>query len=372
MKALYLGGTSKEGDGRLIGQYGEGLKLALLVFARTKTPVTVRNCDEDWTAAIEPDDRGIPVLTVYTRKARTPINGVEIEVGNVSDELWEQAQGMFMRLLPPLKQYETDHGAILVDPERVGKYYVKGVFVANQPNAAFGYNFKHLDIGRDRRSYNVDSAQCDVTRIWESALNTYDLTKELFEALRSGAHDLAGFSWYNRPGVVPRLVAHFKEVYGENSLPVKSTSEIESVEHLGYKGVLLPDALVDTLRRGMPGVAEIKRQFARSVVEQYSLDQLEAAERDNLTEALAVLRSTGHDVAARTIVARFGDEKILGLHLEGKIYLGRKPLKTFAQALTVLIHELAHDVGSDGQHSHVEAIQILSCEVFEYLRGKRQ
>jgi hypothetical protein len=73
IKALYFGGTTKVGDTRLVGQYGEGLKLALLVFARNDIGVKIYNNDEVWTASLEPDANGIKVLTIHTRKAKTKL-----------------------------------------------------------------------------------------------------------------------------------------------------------------------------------------------------------------------------------------------------------------------------------------------------------
>lgn len=370
VKALYFGGTTKAGDERLVGQFGEGLKLALLVFARAGIPVVVRNGDEDWSVAMEPDERGVKVLTLYTRKSRSPSSGVEVEVGQVSSELWEQAQGMFLRLLPPIKTFATERGEILTDPERVGNYYVRGVFIAHRDHAAFGYNFAHLDVGRDRRSYDVDNAQYEITSVWNEAVTKYDVGEALFDAMRKGAKDLAGFRWYNQPSVVEQIVKRFKALYGEKALPVTGTAEVEKVEHLGFTGVILPDGLVACLRRGMPSVDALQAQAAREIKERHGLEVLEPVERDNFLGAMDLMAATGCDLTERVIVATFGDDSILGLHHGKEIYVGRKNLRDFGETLGVLIHEASHDVAGDGTNGHVLTMHLLTARAFTALRSQ--
>jgi len=371
VKALYFGGTNKSGDTRLIGQFGEGLKLALLVFARTNTPVTIRNGDEDWSVAMEDDDRGVRVLTLYTRKARTPNSGVEVEVGNVTSDLWEQAQNLFLRLLPPLNQFVGEHGEILTDPERVGNYYVRGVFVTHQINAAFGYNFKHLEVGRDRRSYDANSAQYEVSKLWGEVVTKHDVSEVLFRAMRDNAQDMSGFKWYSEPAVIDQMVRRFKALYGEKAIPVKGTAESDMIAHLGYKGVVLPDALVTCLRQGMPSIETLRTAFAQEVKERFTLDDLTAVERGNFIGALDVVKAIGHDLSSRVIVARFGDETIMGLHNKEGIFVSRAVTAKFGETLVTLIHELAHDVGKDGSIGHVGAAERLTAMAYDVLRARK-
>jgi hypothetical protein len=169
VKALYFGGTTKADDDRLVGQYGEGLKLAMLVLAREKVPLRIHNCDEDWDVKIEPDERGVKVLTLYTRRSRNPDDCVEVEIGDVNNDLWYEARSMFLRLAPPLESFDTSYGQILPEVDQVGKVYVKGVLVGEFPKSAFGYNFRDLDVGRDRVSFDQSSAQTRIARMWEEA-----------------------------------------------------------------------------------------------------------------------------------------------------------------------------------------------------------
>jgi hypothetical protein len=353
IKALYFGGTSKAGSDRTIGQYGEGLKLALLVLARNGIPVKVHNDDEDWKATIEPDSNGIRVLTIHTRKAATPTGAVEVEVSGVDFDLWSEVRDMFLRLLPPQKTLKTNYGTILFDPDRVGKYYVRGVFISAQPRAAFGYDFANLTVGRDRVSFNSADAEQTIADMWDEAVTrAEEVARPLFEALRSDAQDLSGFSWLSRPGISERLVKLFKEEYGDDAYPITGTAEGLPMEHLGLQGVILPRPLVACLRRVMPAVDVIQRERAREVQERFDLGALSDMERTNFLSALDLIKEVGVDLRERCVVVQFADDKILGLHHGTEIQIARSVLRDWGETLTTLLHEAAHDIGVDGSFNH--------------------
>lgn len=371
VKALYFGGTTKAGNTSLVGQYGEGLKLALLVLARNGVPVKVRNDDEVWTAKIEPDAQGVRVLTIYTRKAETPTGSVEVEIGNVDFDTWDVVRNMFLRLLPPQKAVKTEHGTILFDSDRVGKFYARGVFVSEQKNSAFGYDFVELNVGRDRRSFNQTSAEIGISNMWGSALTrAEDVAAPLFEAMKADAKDLSGFAWMNHDGLSAKLVELFKGEYGEDAYPVQGTAECAPLEFLGMRGVVLPRPLVMTLRRAMPAVETLQYQKAREVQERFELGALEVAERTNFLDALDLLQEVGVDLRARTVVVRFGDNKILGQYTREETRIARSVLRDWGETVVTMIHEAAHVMGGDGSYRHVAAEEELTAKVLNRLRPK--
>jgi hypothetical protein len=372
IRALYFGGTSKAGSDRTIGQYGEGLKLALLVLARNGVSVKVHNDDEDWKATIEPDANGVRVLTIHTRKVAIPTGAVEVEVSGVDFDLWSEVRDMFLRLLPPQKTLKTNYGTILFDPDRVGKYYVRGVFISAQPRAAFGYDFANLTVGRDRVSFNSADAEQTIADMWSEAVTRADeVARPLFDAMRSDAQDLSGFSWLSRPEISARLVKLFKEEYGDDAYPITGTSEGILLEHLGLQGVVLPRPLVTCLKRAMPAVDVIQRERAREVQERFALDALSDVERTNFVSALDLIEAVGVNLRERCVVVRFGDDKIFGLHQGTEIQIARSVLRDWGETLMTLIHEAAHDLGVDGSFSHASRAEYLVVKVFNRLRSAR-
>lgn len=372
VKALYLGGTEKTGNEHLIGQYGEGLKLALLVLARNGIPVKIHNGNEDWKATIEPDANGIKVLTIHTKKASVDSGCVEVEIGDVTQEMWDEVEGMFLRLLPAELPVATQRGSILFDTERVGKYYVKGVFVARVTNSSFSYDFKSLNVGRDRASFDAYEAEVAITHMWEeAATHSAELVAKLFTALRSEARDVSAFAWMTATQAQAPMVAHFRELYGSNAYPTTSTTECPQIEHLGYRPIVLPQALVTFLRRGLPSLVTISRERAESVGDRFALAELTPEEQTNLLECVELLKSCdpAADATGRVAVVTFGEPTLLGLHRGTEIQIARRVVADYGELLATLIHEVAHDMGGDGTVPHMARVEALSAKVFNRLRG---
>jgi hypothetical protein len=333
VKALYFGGTTKADDDRLVGQYGEGLKIAMLVLAREKVPLRIHNCDEDWDVKIEPDERGVKVLTLYTRRSRNPDDCVEVEIGDVNNDLWYEARSMFLRLAPPLESFDTSYGQILPEVDQVGKVYVKGVLVGEFPKSAFGYNFRDLDVGRDRVSFDQSSAQTRIARMWEEAVTRGDeVGNLLFNAFLKHAEDMKGFAWLYLEKTGDTLKRLFQARFGEDAYPVSGSAQEAEIGHYGYRGVIVPESLVSALRYAYPGIQTIRQNFSQSVRETYPLDTLDPLERQNFLDAITWLVEASDkvsDVKERTTIVRFEDAGLMGLHSDRQIFISRLALGSF-------------------------------------------
>ena len=103
-EALLLGYTTKTDKEEMIGQWGEGLKMGMLVLARQGIPIRIRNQDEIWKPEIRQSEKfNSQVLVVSIRKARKPCNDFVVEV-DLPQEEWEQYKGRFLRFLDVKKQ----------------------------------------------------------------------------------------------------------------------------------------------------------------------------------------------------------------------------------------------------------------------------
>lgn len=359
-RSLYFGGSTKYGNQTTIGQYGEGLKLALLIFAREGIKCVLRNDDETWTPKIEEDERGVPVLTIYTRASDKKTGNLEVGIHDVDLNLWYEIETMFLRLAPKKEQISTSLGEILLDPDCVGRVYVRGVYVNKRPESAFGYNFKHLSVGRDRKSYDTYDVEIRVQQMLaEAATQAPDFAKKVFDGFVAGAQDLGGAAWASALPLTDALVTEFHARYGEDALPVTGLGEAQELEHLGAQGVVLPGPLTTALRRKLPGVAEFRRTKQRATKKEYAWNELTDQEKSYLRDSFTLLKSQGSDVSSRVKVVDFEGEGLEGLHRDQEILLARKCLKTFGKTMGVLIHEAAHDLGVDGSAGHVDGIHSL-------------
>jgi len=368
IEALYYGGTSKRGKEGLIGQFGEGLKLALLVFAREEIQVRIVNDDEAWTCGFEMDQNDQEAFHIYTRSI-TPKREVRIEVPGVSDELWDEIQTWFLRLSPPRDFITTSYGTILLDWDHVGKRYAKGVYIDAARSAGFGYDFLRLDVGHDRKSYRQNDAEYYVGKMWDEADKSVEAMARLYRALQQDAKDLALLYVYGSKGLAESQVRLFHQDFGANAYPVASAGEGVELEHIGVKPVTLPRSLVELLRTAMPSIDALKPTKAREVTCRYELSQLTPKEQGVLRGIVNLGAKIG--IKALPHIVDFQSESLEGVYLDETVYLARKTLNTFGKAMGVYIHEAAHEAGEDARASHVDRIHAYMEAAFEVLGGVR-
>jgi hypothetical protein len=153
-ETLILGHSTKSDT--QIGQFGEGVKLALLVLARENRSVSVTTSGRHITARIDRRTLGWSAngrtheLLVVTSEPARQRRGTRIEVSCSSAEA-AGVRSRFLRLERP--RYRTpQHGRVL--PDKAGDIYVGGVRIITGRDLHFGYDLplegtKHL-INRDR------------------------------------------------------------------------------------------------------------------------------------------------------------------------------------------------------------------------------
>lgn len=365
--ALYFGGGSKQ-DTRLIGQYGEGLKLALLVFARLGIDVKITNDDERWTVGFEPDDNNITAFRITTRALSKATGEFRVEIPGVSNDAWDEVERMFLRLREPENTIVTNAGTILLDLDHAGSRYAKGVFIDRPPGGSFGYDFKDLNVGRDRRSYRAGDAMLRISQMWDEATQRPEVTHKVYNALSNAGSEFVSLIYYATNDLVARLVARFKELNGEDAYPVGSTGAGVQMEHLGLRPVPLTRDFAELLQKGFPSVAELAAARARGVVHRFTLPQLTVAEQGVLRDVMAVGAAIG--IKPLPDVVEFREPAIEGTYAEGEVRLARKTLATFGKALGVYIHAAAHAAGADAEKGHVDAIHRYMEDAFDVLRQR--
>jgi hypothetical protein len=357
-EALYFGGTSKRGGGGgLIGQFGEGLKLALLIFARLQIPVRVVNDDETWTPSFEKDANDLSSFVITTRSIKSR-GMVSVEIPGLDDDAWYQIQQLFLRLMPPVEKIQTTKGTILLDQEYAGRRFSRGVFVDMVRDSKFGYDFIDLDIGRDRKSYRQDEATRRIGEMWAEAARDPDNAKACYNAMARGAGEFSGLEHMYTPGLSGKLLAVFREKHGENAYPVSSVGEGVQLEHSGMVPVSLPTSLCALVRSPLPSITTILQETRRKITKTYAVEDLEAREREIVRGLLEVGESLKIDVLPS--VVDFKGATTEGLMRDGQVFLARSTLASFGKALGVYIHEAAHLDGSDdGTIGHVDNIHKL-------------
>jgi hypothetical protein len=356
-----LGTSTKRGQKNCRGQFGEGLKIAILAAVRSKMAVQIINNDESWIPALEETEGfpGIEVLTVATEK-REPTGAFTVTIGGIDSENWKAISTRFTALDAPETTVKTHHANVLAGATHRGRMYVKGVYVQFDDQLAFGYDFMDTRVDRDRKMVDANDARVSMAQTWIAAgLRTPQLIDSVIvPLLERGAKDVDTLRLSVPDEIGQRIRDLFVEKYGTEAMAVRTPAEALQVGHFGKKGVVLPVAYVTLLEKYMGTLAQHLVTYKNAAEKILEPAELTADEQGLLEETMRLVEEAGNDLGLRglrdrTEVVVFRENGPNGLHLtDGKIQLGRHLFRDPRELRRVLVHELAHDVGADGSKAH--------------------
>ena len=175
-----LGKTSKR-DTDAIGQFGEGMKIGCLVFAREGRQVHIQSLGKNYVFSLQFDERWqSELLTIDITDSGETRSGTQIYL-QCSDEELEEARNLFLKFSPAtiiesrIRDGEYYRYQIMDAP---GTVWVNGLKVT-EVDSVYGYNFFDKDlVNRDRSAIN----QSSIREAIATAL-TCTKTKEIMETL---------------------------------------------------------------------------------------------------------------------------------------------------------------------------------------------
>lgn len=373
---LLLGTSSKRDNNAYIGKFGEGGTLGILALVRAGHSVRIVNDDEVWTPTIEPSPIfGSKVLVFRTRALTKPTGAFTVEIGGVSRQVWQDFKERFLHLCPPERAIGLSD-QVLMGPAHIGRLYVKGIFVQELEGFGFGYNLTSVDTDRDRRMVNSWNLRYKISELWFDICNRFDalgiapveqrsFLDVLFNGLNRGDDEFRVMADYAMPRQVGPFVAHFKRAHGDDAIPVMTDSERRDAEHHGLNAVVVGGCLGRLLREDASmKLAEACKRAASEVTKVHLRESLTARERLNLDAALAILRNPLREMAYPELasilqIVDFGCADTLGQYDNTgpltKISIARGCLLDLSKTLQVLVHEVAHFHGGDGDVRHERA-----------------
>ena len=369
-RAMLLGGTSKADDAKMIGTYGEGMKIAFLVLSRAGLIVVVRNgMSEDWRPKIEFSEKwGHQILQFEVRKASRQVENLEIDVIGVGVELWEELQGLFLFLRRGVTKQTFPSGEILFDAEQCGNIYVKGVFVEHRPDYVVGYNFFNVEMNRDRKA--VGDLGEATGQLWSEWIAGGGDAGKIFDMMSRSTKESESFRWFRDATFRESLAAEWSRRHGADVHLARTTQEVEEARHYGLKAVVAPNDLTyDAISSYVPTVYQYRREHRFDVTKTYALGELAGDERANFEHAVALLERLGIGAARRVSVVDFADPKVRGLYRSASqdVCVARSELVRRGRLVMTLVHEFAHDFGGDGSMSHTVKLQEFMEAVVEAL-----
>jgi hypothetical protein len=372
-EALLFGHTTKTGNSEMVGKFGEGLKLGVLALVRNGFPIKIRSGSEVWIPVIEHSDKfNAHVLVFNIAEGRKPENRVRVEIGNISKETWLEIRKRFLFLIEKdvkLDKVSVFHGCLLLAPEYAGKIFIKGVFVQDAPDYAYGYDLAYADLDRDRKMVESYSLKSRVADIWGKAVKARpSLLNNYFDLFLEGKADISGvskFSVFDIPEEVRKNVAaKFTQEYGEDAFPVVSEEQARELGHWSKRGIVVNDRFVVLLTSVFGDIDALKNKLSQETKAIFPWEVLTEDEKMNMLYAADLLKSVAADFKPELLdIIEFGSDILLGLYdpNTGRLQVARKELMDRNRFLATLTHEFAHhrSKATDGEKSHILTIENL-------------
>jgi len=374
--ALVFGASSKGNDSRTIGQFGDGLKVALGVFLRYNVSVRINTGREIWTPTVILRD-GVRCVGVNTRALPVASHRerVTFEIAGVTSEDWAEWSKMFLFLTRHIGDHvSTDEGTLLLDPAHKGAIFSKGILVYRATDLDFGYDLPGLSLNRDREIADHYEVRCGTVQVWDNAINGprgNDLLKIMYSSMASSAsvdfdHLAYSSSALGRDALCA-LADTFRAEHGD-AIVVTNSAQAAQAGQLGEKAIVVSQALAGALKAaGVRDLAKAKASVsdAHTPVE---LSTLSPREYDRWTQALDLFAGALTSHLPVACVVNFVSPDTLGIYrsTSDEVLISRSTLLSHTLYST-LAHEIAHRCGPDGSAEHRREIERLMSLVIEDL-----
>jgi hypothetical protein len=360
---------------QVIGQFGMGLKDALAVFDRRGVGVMIRSPHADISTGRRPKEGFPDVITLHALVAPPSdhdLAGTDIALTGVKDTDVEAAKSFFLRYSDETPLETTEYGDVLAraDRRRPARIYVKGLFVAEEPNFLFSYNITKLS-AQLRRALNRErsnvgrGAYSDRVKTILTACRSTAVAGPLAEDLNGYAtgrlHDELG--WRDVALHACRVLqTNEKVIFVTPWQMAANTAQMRYAQDDGYRIVVVPDDIARSLGsltdlNGKPLVDlgryrdEWNDSFFFTFVDPSAMT---AAERDIYARTVDIAALAKVDLTGRRSIVLISEtmrlseagDPVLGVWeaAEHRIVIRRDQLKELATYAGTLLHEIGHMV----------------------------
>lgn len=385
MKHLALGISEKSDMAK--GQFGEGLKLALLVLAREKRKVEIQTQNQ----VIQPEILHDPhfdteILALDVEPSKQAFQGTTIRVKCSQGEL-DAAKAYFV-------EFADKNQFSWVEKDKIstpgGFLYLNGTRIGRIPNAIFSYhlNGKWSNLGnRDREVINMHVVRPAIKEILSTTKSTQVISTVLKKLLEKTSEDWeeiwTGIDYYSIPPAQRKVWKKtFLELCGDKAVLEYGDYAINlGVKELGYNVVYISSyswrAALALL--GIPRSIDVKiNQSAKST--KVPVNQWTEEETKNFRTARRLIKKHYHDPEKVTVVTEIKglaahDEDVKGMYdgAKDRIYLKRDVLSSLEDTLNTMLHETVHKYSGADDNTRAFEDAILSVAVGMMLKkgGKK-
>jgi hypothetical protein len=356
-----LFGVSEKSVDNAIGQFGEGLKLALLVLTRLSMLCDIYSGKYHITndsAFIEE----VEVLKLKYEEVAQPYAGTKVIIHGWSGDTYED-RFMFDNDDPRILTTVTSGS--LVDTENP-VLMVKGVFVSYIPKYEFSYDFHNVNMNRDRKTVSENEIQNAVGNLW-SEIDDAGAWKILFSSSSSGKYEKnMSLGYYLNDKTKEAILKGWRNAFGSNAVLGLDEKMSREAEHLGAKvvradkfGYNMVNSLAYIVKTDDGWVKDHKPTTFKKVT------KLTPEQRAIVTIYKRMIKKTectyGFDICD------LPDKRSICDHQNAIIHIHVDNLNNGRQwAVQDMIHELAHAIykTSDTTDEHVLACSLIGATLY--------
>lgn len=228
-KDLILGCSSKSDQDGMIGKYGEGFKLALVVLLRKGMNVYVDNNEKLWSPSFKVSEQfGTQVLNIEESDDGRG-EGLTFVISPVDKQLYNSLLNYFPCIDESFGNVvNCENGQILLDKQFKGKMYVEGLYIQTDDNFQYGYNFNSdvVELDRDRKAINYYELRALTA---QSIVTAEECNKEIFDAITKSCVDVRDIEEVIDEASESFLEEYREQFYCENELEENTLVATESV-----------------------------------------------------------------------------------------------------------------------------------------------
>jgi len=364
-------GVSDKKDAAAIGQFGEGLKLALLRLTTWGLPVHIYTSDMHlWCS--EAELLGERVLQINWE----PFGGREGTVITIEGWTHPIYEDRFLRPGDPRIIFTDPFGRSILRQD-IPDIFVKGIWVQKAKGYgdpyAYGYDLRDAKMNRDRSTISGWDVNWEIGKIWAS-VGDADLLTGFWNSVKDRAAErtcsLHGTAIKN-PAAVKEA---FQEVYGHFAVLETDESYTREAQHRGAETISVDRIgtnLATTVKDLVGTDAEYVMQMEGKSFVRVNDDELAEQQLSSLKLVRRLAKRYGYDGKVSAFVMPDGVEAAWDNN--GTIRLSVQELCSEGKSVACLVHELAHvvcsDVGRDNTSEFNNAVaQVAAALILSYAR----
>lgn len=333
-KHLLLGVSEKSTEAR--GQFGEGLKLALVVLKRLGYDIEIKSRNLAIfvsTATIEEET----CLKLILDEAPNNITGTQILIKGYNGDTYKE------HFINGNKQiiYSCKHGQIINEGE--SKLYVKDIFVCKLQGAIYSYNLKNIKLSEDRNIPSEYSVQHGLGLLYSTLKG-----KHLHLAIRF----LQGVKndTYEAKVVLPYSLEQqkvwkdaFRQVFGSSAVLKTTERWNREATWVGANPVQVPLEIAKAFLNFIPTDKEFAHKHQSQLRQRVRQKTLPKNEKSNLK----VLKKIASEISPSTKVYVYNQtDPACYDHNKDIIIINQTELHDLRKCIGYLVHELAHSKGA--------------------------